>query len=84
MGEQFTIAEAPRIEVKLAGAQPFAAVQIIKDGAYVYSVNPEKREVTFTWQDAEAEPGKTSYYYVRGEQIDGETVWVSPMRIKVE
>ena len=25
--------------------------------------------------------GKTSYYYVRGEQEDGEIVWASPMWI---
>jgi hypothetical protein len=25
--------------------------------------------------------GRTSYYYVRGEQADGELVWVSPMWI---
>ena len=28
-----------------------------------------------------ATPGKTSYYYVRGEQADGELVWASPMWI---
>ena len=26
-------------------------------------------------------PGKTAYYYVRGEQEDGELVWASPMWI---
>jgi hypothetical protein len=28
--------------------------------------------------------GKTSYYYVRGEQANGELVWASPMWIKCE
>jgi hypothetical protein len=28
-----------------------------------------------------AEPGKMSYYYVRGEQENGEIVWASPMWI---
>jgi hypothetical protein len=37
--------------------------------------------VDFTWRDTSPEPGKTSYYYVRGEQQDGEIVWVSPMWI---
>ena len=35
----------------------------------------------FVWKDTAAEKGKTSYYYVRGEQADGEIVWVSPMWI---
>jgi len=34
-------------------------------------------------QDAQrpTTPGATSYYYVRGEQEDGELVWISPMWI---
>jgi hypothetical protein len=35
--------------------------------------------VKFSWRDANPTVGKTSYYYVRGEQADGEVVWVSPM-----
>ena len=31
-----------------------------------------------TWRDAAASPGKVSYYYVRGEQENGEIVWASP------
>jgi len=33
------------------------------------------------WRDSAAERGRSSYYYVRGEQADGELVWVSPMWI---
>ena len=38
-------------------------------------------EVEFSWTDTQPSAGKTSYYYVRGEQTDGELVWVSPMCI---
>jgi hypothetical protein len=61
-----------------------AKVQIIKDGQYVYSVQPGQKEVSFTWTDTSAVKGKTSYYYIRGEQTDGELVWVSPMWIRYE
>jgi hypothetical protein len=37
--------------------------------------------VEFTWKDNDAQAGKTSYYYVRGEQENGELVWASPMWI---
>jgi len=37
--------------------------------------------VQFQWTDQEPTAGKTSYYYVRGEQSDGEIVWISPMWI---
>ena len=41
----------------------------------------QKADVEFTWKDNAPESGKTSYYYVRGEQENGEIVWVSPMWI---
>ena len=67
MGEEFSLTEAPQIDVELVGMAPFAKVQIIKDGAYAYTVEPGTREVSFSWRDNAAEKGKTSYYYVRGE-----------------
>jgi len=81
MGEEFSVSEPPSISVKLRGTADFAKVHVIKDGRYVYSTEPNARKVEFNWKDAAAEKGKTSYYYVRGEQVDGELVWVSPMWI---
>lgn len=81
MGDQFDSSDQPTIEVKLIGTAPFARVHIIKDNRYVYSIEPKQAVVEFTWRDSKAEVGKQSYYYVRGEQQDGEIVWVSPMWI---
>ena len=81
MGEEFTTSEPPAISVKLWGTANFAKVHIIKDSNYAYSIEPKKKNVDFTWKDTAAVKGKTSYYYVRGEQADGELVWVSPMWI---
>jgi hypothetical protein len=76
------VPRSPKLKLKLAGTAPFAKVQVIKDGKYVYSISPNTAQVSFTWRDTEAAAGKESYYYVRGEQADGEIVWVSPMWIK--
>jgi hypothetical protein len=84
MGEEFSTSNPPSIEVKLWGMQPFANVYIIKDGRYVYSTQPNTVAVDLTWRDNAAVKGQTSYYYVRGEQSDGELVWVSPMWIKYQ
>jgi hypothetical protein len=81
MGEEFETSTPPSISVKLWGTANFAKVHIIKDNHYVYSIQPDNRTVDFAWQDAAAQKGKTSYYYVRGEQSDGELVWVSPLWI---
>lgn len=79
MGDAFTLEKAPEFRVKLEGTAPFAKVVIVKDNKYVYSAEPKQSKVEFTWRDNESAAGRTSYYYVRGEQEDGEVVWVSPM-----
>ena len=42
-----------------------------------------RKTLVFASADQRTDPdpisGKTSYYYARGEQADGELVWVSPM-----
>ena len=81
MGEEFETGEAPRIDISLLGTADFERVAIIKDGRYVHSANPRSREVKLTWTDTTSQSGQTSFYYVRGEQVDGEIVWVSPMWI---
>jgi len=72
MGDEFTTDKPPTLKVKLIGSADFAKVAIVKDNEYVYSIEPKKREVGFEWTDAKAAPGKTSYYYVRGEQVGEE------------
>jgi hypothetical protein len=81
MGDQFSTASLPLLHVKFEGTAPFAKVYIVKDGAYVYTTEPRTAKVDFSWRDMSAQPGKLSYYYVRGERENGEIVWASPMYI---
>jgi len=82
MGDEFTVTAAPKISVKLTGTAAFAKVVIVKDGREVYTATPGTKEVSFDWTDTDpATSGAASYYYVRGEQTDGQLVWVSPMWI---
>ena len=84
MGDEFTTKKKPKLQVRLVGTQPFAKVHIVKDGNYVHTASPKKQQVEFEWTDFDPTPGKTAYYYIRGEQDDGELVWVSPMWITYE
>jgi len=84
MGDEFTTGQPPVLQVKLVGTAPFSKVHVIRDGTYVYSVEPKSRTVEFEWRDNNPQPGRVSYYYVRGEQQDGELVWASPMWIRYE
>jgi len=81
MGDAFSSSTKPSLQVRFEGTGPFAKVSIVKDGAYVYMTEPKSAKVDFSWRDEAATPGKTSYYYVRGEQANGEVVWASPMWI---
>ncbi len=83
MGDEFTSAN-PALTVKLIGTAPFAKVVIVKDGREVYSTEPKTKEVRFEWQDSGPASAKPSYYYIRGEQTDGQLVWTSPMWITVK
>ncbi len=83
-GDEFAVEGQPKISVKLTGTGPFAKVTIVKDGVDAAVETPQTTEVRFEWTDTGAVAGKTSYYYVRGEQADGQVVWVSPMWITVK
>jgi hypothetical protein len=91
MGEEFSMSEAPTLNVHLIGPQKFTKVVIMKDDEEVHVIQPNEKDVSFNWTDPKPSTGKTSYYYVRGEQApdmegitSGELVWASPMWIKVE
>jgi hypothetical protein len=82
MGDEFSTAELPSLKVKLSGTSRFAKVVIVKDGKYVYSTAPNTQDVEFSWRDNQPTKDTTAYYYVRGEQDNGEIVWASPLWIK--
>jgi len=83
MGESFTTTSLPVFTVRLWGTAPFQTVVIVKDDTIVYSTSGN-RVLSFSWRDNTAQKGKTSYYYVRGLQTDGQIVWVSPMWVTMQ
>jgi hypothetical protein len=81
MGEEFEHAGPASFEIRLVGTGPFERVHIIRNNECVYSWQSAKSDVEIKWTDADPPKG-TNYYYVRGEQEDGELVWVSPIWIR--
>jgi hypothetical protein len=80
-GDEFATDKAPAFNLKLIGTGAFKKVTIVKDDVELKTFEPDDAKVTLTWSDPNPTAGKTSYYYVRGEQADGELVWASPMWI---
>jgi hypothetical protein len=81
MGDAFTSKEPPTVKIKFIGTAPFSKVTLVKDDVEHVLGQPNKAEVEYEWTDKEPKAGKESYYYIRGEQADGELVWASPMWI---
>jgi hypothetical protein len=81
MGDEFSTIDLPSLKVRLKGTSKFAKVVIVRDGKYVYSTSPNSESVEFSWRDNQPNKGKATYYYVRGEQDNGEIVWTSPLWI---
>lgn len=84
MGDEFSVKGAPTITLKLTGTMPFEKVTLIKDNVEIPIEAPKEKEISVSWTDPKPEKGRTSYYYFRGEQTNGELVWVSPMWITLE
>lgn len=88
MGEEFSTDLPPTIDLHFIGARVIEKVTIIKDDIVVFESAPNQKEVKFQWTDPRPMAGRTSYYYVRGEQVPdvegatGEIVWASPLWIK--
>jgi hypothetical protein len=81
MGDSFSSAEAPKLDLKLIGTAPFTKVTLIQDDAEVKVWTPGTETVAISWTGEKVPKGKTSYYYFRGEQENTELVWVSPVWI---
>jgi hypothetical protein len=82
MGDEFSTPDPPTLRIKLRGTSKFAEVTIIRDGKAVFTSSPNSPDVEINWRDDQPLRDKTCYYYVRGEQDNGELVWCSPMWIK--
>jgi hypothetical protein len=80
MGDEFPLAKAEPIKVKVRGTRNLAKVDVIKDSNVVYSTTPNKPSAEFEYTDKDSVAGR-HYYYVRVQQDDDRLAWSSPMFI---
>ena len=83
MGGETAATEPQRIHVRARGTDRIAAIHVIRDGKYVYKVEPGRSEAEFDFLDVDAPHGE-HWYYVRVEQEDGELAWSSPIWVSQE
>jgi hypothetical protein len=73
-----------RIQGTIDAPDTILRIDVVKDGKYIHTAQPNARKATIDFRDSGVQPGK-SYYYVRvfqrdTEKPDGdpEIAWVSP------
>jgi hypothetical protein len=77
--------DRPRLDVVALGTGPIDKVEVLRNGEVVHTARPEKEPdvVKFGWEDSAPFKGpKTSYYYVRVIQKDGQLAWASPIWVQ--
>jgi hypothetical protein len=81
-GTEIEVAAAPKIEAKLAAAEPLSLVQVVRDGQFVYASKPNAAETAFTFTDPDLKPGQSAYYYVRAQVGSNDLAWTSPIWVR--
>ena len=88
MGEEWTSAEAPKLDVYIRGSAPIRSVDIIgrskilhTEGSIEKPLNTDEYRISWTDPDW-ANQDKEQWYYVRVIQTDDEMAWASPVWVK--
>lgn len=81
MGEETTSAGEPELSVAVTGTAELARIDVVKNGAFAYTIEPRARSSKFQFRDKNFD-GKESYYYVRVMQRDKQMAWSSPIWVK--
>jgi hypothetical protein len=83
MGEEIAIRGKPELKVAIQGTGRLKQVDIVKEGKFVFTTNPDGRDAEFTFRDQEFD-GTECYYYVRVIQENGHMAWASPIWVRSE
>lgn len=78
MGDELAATAAPVLHVNVLGTSAIDAVEIIKDGKFVYKTSPNAKTAEFDFTD-NAPGNAESWYYVRVMQKDRNMAWSSPI-----
>jgi hypothetical protein len=78
MGDEIRASRPPEAQVKVIGTGKIRSVEVIRNGAVVYSRGPGPELAEFRYQDRSPAPGENCYY-IRVRQEDGNMAWSSPI-----
>jgi hypothetical protein len=67
-----------RLTARIMGTDVIQRVELIRNGKFIYSQEPNARNYNLEFADP-APPAGRSYYYVRIQQLDRNLAWSSPI-----
>ena len=77
-GEWIQKAGPIRLTAKIMGTDILQRVELIRNGKFVYSQEPNAKDFNLEYADQNPPAGR-SYYYVRVQQLDRNLAWSSPI-----
>lgn len=84
MGREVTVAQAPRIDCRVTAPLDVRRCDVVRDGRFLYSIQPGAKQAEFTFHDMDLKPGQSAYYYVRAQVGENDYAWSSPLWITWE
>ncbi len=84
MGDALQAQAPPRFRVNVMGTDRILAVEIIRNGEFVFTTRPNAPTAELTYVDNDPPRGVESWYYVRVTQIDRNLAWSSPVWVKMQ
>ena len=79
MGEEAAVSAPPKLEAVVLGTAELDRVDIVSNGQFVYTVDPDGPTSRFEFVDVALKPGQQAYYCLRCVQANNELAWSSPI-----
>jgi len=79
LGEEITVAVPPKIEARIIAPAPIKRAEVVRDGRFVHTSEPNAPQASFEFADMELKPGQSAWYYVRAQIGANDLAWSSPI-----
>ncbi|MFH1923825.1 MAG: hypothetical protein ABIP48_28535 [Planctomycetota bacterium] len=84
LGEEITVDGPPTIEASVVAPAEVTALAVVRDGSFVYTIEPKTKEASFQFNDLDLKPGQSAYYYIRALIGETDVAWSSPIWVTRE
>jgi len=84
LGEEITVTGPPTIEAAIVAPAEVAALAVVRNGSFVYTIEPKAKEASIQFSDLDLKQDQSAYYYVRALVGENDVAWSSPIWVTRE